>query len=79
MKASQNAESAALGSSILGSSVLRARADLIQKPISFRGTRYWSIKDPVTLRYYQLCDEEQFVLQQLDGHQTTGPWLSAGG
>ncbi|MBP90161.1 MAG: hypothetical protein CMJ64_26210 [Planctomycetaceae bacterium] len=48
-------------------SMLRARADLIQKPISFRGTRYWSIKDPVTLRYYQLCDEEQFVLQQLDG------------
>lgn len=46
---------------------LRARSDLASAPISFRGARYWSIKDPLSLRYYQLCDEEHFILQQLDG------------
>lgn len=46
---------------------LRARADLVLTPISFRGRRYWSVKDPSSLRFYQLCDEEHFILQQLDG------------
>lgn len=46
---------------------LRGRRDLIAEPIQFRGTRYWSVKDPLALRYYQLCDEEMFILEQLDG------------
>ncbi|MEX0817965.1 MAG: hemolysin D, partial [Pirellulaceae bacterium] len=46
---------------------LRGRRDLIAQPIQFRGTRYWSVKDPLALRYYQLCDEEMFILEQADG------------
>jgi putative peptide zinc metalloprotease protein len=46
---------------------LRGRRDLIAEPIQFRGTRYWSVKDPLALRYYQLCDEELFILEQVDG------------
>ncbi|MBC8355135.1 MAG: HlyD family efflux transporter periplasmic adaptor subunit [Planctomycetes bacterium] len=46
---------------------LRGRRDLIAEPIHFRGTRYWSVKDPLSLRYYQLCDEERFILEQVDG------------
>jgi len=46
---------------------LLGRRDLIAEPIQFRGTRYWSVKDPLSLRYYQLCDEELFILQQVDG------------
>lgn len=46
---------------------LRGRRDLIAEPLHFRGTRYWSVKDPLSLRYYQLCDEEVFILEQADG------------
>jgi putative peptide zinc metalloprotease protein len=49
---------------------LRGRPDLISKPIEFRGTRYWSVKDPLSLRYYQLCDEELFLLEQADGRRS---------
>ena len=49
---------------------LRGRRDLIAEPIQFRGTRYWSVKDPLSLRYYQLCDEELFILQQVDGERS---------
>lgn len=49
---------------------LRGRRDLITEPIQFRGTRYWSVKDPLALRYYQLCDEERFILEQADGEIT---------
>ncbi|MBI2477750.1 MAG: hemolysin D, partial [Planctomycetia bacterium] len=48
---------------------LRGRRDLIAEPIQFRGTRYWSVKDPLSLRYYQLCDEELFILEQVDGER----------
>jgi putative peptide zinc metalloprotease protein len=47
--------------------LLRARRDLVTEPIDFRGARYWSIKDPLSLKYYQLCDEELFILKLLDG------------
>ena len=46
---------------------LRGRRDLIAEPTRFRGMRYWSVKDPLSLRYYQLCDEELFILEQVDG------------
>lgn len=50
--------------------LLRGRPDLVTEPIDFQGTRYWSVKDPLSLRYYQLCDEELFVLKQADGHRS---------
>ncbi len=43
------------------------RADLRVVPLEFQGQRSWGIKDPVTLDYFELKDEEYFVLQQLDG------------
>jgi putative peptide zinc metalloprotease protein len=44
-----------------------ARRDLEVVPIDSRGRTYWTVKDPVALRYYQLRDEEHFILGLLDG------------
>lgn len=46
---------------------LRMRADLNIQPLLFGGKKYWGIKDPISLQYYQLRDEEFFILQLLDG------------
>ena len=46
---------------------LRMRKDLLIRPQHFDGERYWGVKDPVSLRYYHLRDEEYHVLQMLDG------------
>jgi putative peptide zinc metalloprotease protein len=46
------------------------RADLKVVPLEFAGRRSWGIKDPLTLAYYELRDEEYFVLQQLSGQAT---------
>lgn len=46
---------------------LRRRSDLDCHEVSFGGTRFWHIKDPISLRYYQLKPEEFAVLQMLDG------------
>ena len=49
---------------------LRMRGDLEVKPLSTGGRRFWTVKDPLSLRYYQLRDEELFVLRQLDGRSS---------
>lgn len=58
-------------SATLSSSSLRIswspRADLKVVPLEFSGQRSWGIKDPVTLGYYELREEEYFVLRQLNG------------
>ena len=46
---------------------LRKRRDLRVEPLEFGRRRYWGVKDPVALRYYQLRDEEFRILQMLDG------------
>ncbi|WP_417380039.1 site-2 protease family protein [Gimesia sp.] len=46
---------------------LKMRADLHVQPLQFGGKKYWGIKDPISLQYYQLREEEYFILQQLDG------------
>jgi putative peptide zinc metalloprotease protein len=46
---------------------LAMRHDLSVHPLRFSGRNYWGIKDPVALRYFQLRDEEYYVLRQLDG------------
>lgn len=46
------------------------RADLHIVPLEFARRRSWGVKDPVTLTYFELRDEEYFVLQQLDGRST---------
>ena len=47
-----------------------ARRDLLAAPTQLRGRRYWTIKDPIALRYYQLRDEEHFLWGLLDGKRT---------
>jgi len=51
---------------------LRMRQDLVTRRMVFGGRGFWNIKDPLTLRFFQLRDEEYFVLSKLDGHQTVG-------
>ena len=47
---------------------LRARPDLSVERQRVQGRTVWVVKDPVSLRYFQLSDEEYTVLQMLDGH-----------
>lgn len=43
------------------------RPDVSVHPLEFGGRRYWGVKDPVSLRYYQLQEEEFTILKMLDG------------
>src|SRR5947209_12821627 len=49
---------------------IRLRADLAIEPQRYEGRTYFVVKDPVSLRYYRLKDNEQFLLQFLDGKHT---------
>ena len=46
---------------------LRRRADLIATPQPVGWSRRWAIKDPISLEYYHLGEQEWFLFQQLDG------------
>lgn len=46
---------------------LRMRPDLIVARHETDSRRYWSVKDPVSLEYFELEDEEFAILQMLDG------------
>ncbi|NQV28759.1 MAG: HlyD family efflux transporter periplasmic adaptor subunit [Rhodopirellula sp.] len=46
---------------------IRRRADLRCHEQHIGGSRFWHVKDPVSLRYYQLSPEEYSVLIMLDG------------
>ena len=48
----------------------RRRTDLRIAPTEISGHRSWGIKDPVSLSYFELRDEEYFVLQCLNGKAT---------
>ncbi len=53
----------------------RRRADLVVVPAS-RGTDHaWTVKDPLTLRYYQLRAEEFAILELLDGRRSIADLL----
>jgi putative peptide zinc metalloprotease protein len=45
----------------------KRRADLQIVPLEFGGECSWGVKDPVALSYFELRDEEYFVLRQIDG------------
>jgi putative peptide zinc metalloprotease protein len=47
--------------------VPHARRDLELAPVEYRGQAYWTIKDPIASRYFQLREEERFILGLLDG------------
>ncbi len=48
----------------------RMRADLYVQCRDSPTCIYWLVKDPVSLRYFHLSDEEYFLLRQLDGRQS---------
>jgi putative peptide zinc metalloprotease protein len=51
--------------------LLRKRPDLVIQPIWYGTRRYWVVKDPLSLRYYQLRDEEHAILEMLDGQTSS--------
>lgn len=46
---------------------LRMRPELEIRPQWFGRRRFWVVKDPVSLEYHQLNDEEHAILKMLDG------------
>src|SRR5262245_56665369 len=46
---------------------LRRRPDLVARRQRWQGREYWTVKDPLTLRYYRFEDEEFAILNMLDG------------
>jgi putative peptide zinc metalloprotease protein len=50
---------------------LAMRADLIVQRQRWQGRNYWTIKDPLTLRYYRFEEEEFAILSMLDGQTSS--------
>lgn len=46
---------------------MRRRGELMTTPQWHRGRKYWVVKDPLTLRYFHLRDEEHALWESLDG------------
>src|ERR1700682_2075729 len=49
---------------------IRLRRDLAIEAQKYEGRTYYVIKDPISLRYYRLKDNEFFLLQYMDGSRT---------
>jgi putative peptide zinc metalloprotease protein len=49
---------------------IRLRRDLDIEPQKYEGKTYFVVKDPVSLRYYRLKDNEHYLLQFMDGKRT---------
>ncbi len=49
---------------------LLLRRDLVIESQKYEGRTFYVVKDPVTLRYYRLKDNEYFLLRFLDGRHT---------
>ena len=49
---------------------IRLRRDLAIDAQKYEGRTYYVIKDPISLRYYRLKENEHFLLQFLDGKHT---------
>src|SRR5215470_7962562 len=49
---------------------IRLRGELAIDPQKFEGRTYYVVKDPVSLRYYRFKEQEQFLLQFMDGDRT---------
>src|SRR5690242_4918295 len=46
---------------------LSMRRDLVVRRQRWQGREYWTIKDPLSLKYYRFENEEFAVLSMLDG------------
>ena len=51
--------------------LLRMRQDLVARRQRWQGREYWTVKDPLTLRYYRFEEEEFAILQMLDGRASS--------
>src|SRR4051812_38136483 len=49
---------------------IRLRPDLAIEEQKYEGRKFYVVKDPVSLRYYRLKDNEHFLLRFLDGKHT---------
>src|SRR4051794_29295106 len=49
---------------------IRLRPDLAIDEHRYEGRKFYVVKDPVSLRYYRLKDNERFLLRYLDGKHT---------
>lgn len=49
---------------------IRLRPDLNIEAVKYEARTFYVVKDPVSLRYYRLKDNEHFLLQFLDGKHT---------
>ena len=54
---------------------VQQRPDLTFAPRLTRHGRWWTVKDPLSLQYFQLRDEELFVLKRLDGRTSAAAIL----
>jgi putative peptide zinc metalloprotease protein len=51
---------------------LRMRPDLELRPVMSKGNWRWNVRDPVSLRHFQLEEAEYLVLRSLDGKRGLG-------
>src|SRR5436305_8456861 len=49
---------------------IRLRPDLAIEEQKYEGRKFYVVKDPISLRYYRLKDNEHYLLQYLDGRHT---------
>src|SRR5215470_369188 len=49
---------------------IRIRRDLDIAPQKYEGRTYYVVKDPVSLRYYRFKEQEQYLIQLMDGTHT---------
>jgi putative peptide zinc metalloprotease protein len=50
---------------------LRMRRDLVMRRQRWQGREYWTVKDPLTLKYYRFENEEFAILSMLDGQASS--------
>src|SRR5947207_3552398 len=49
---------------------IRLRGDLSITPQKYEGRTYYVVKDPVSLRYYRFKEQENFLIDYMDGTHT---------
>src|SRR5438477_2181815 len=50
---------------------LQKRRDLVVRRQRWQGREYWTVKDPLTLKYYRFENEEFAILSMLDGRTSS--------
>src|SRR5437667_3028095 len=50
---------------------LQMRRDLVARRQRWQSREYWTVKDPLTLKYYRFEEEEFAILSMLDGQTSS--------